>query len=48
MLDQFETEPSDNLAESCPSAGLVMASLSAEGFESEDYHDTFNGEKFLQ
>jgi hypothetical protein len=48
MLEQFEIEPSDNLTEKWESAGIVTASLSAEGFEPEDYHDTLNGEKFLQ
>jgi transposase len=48
MLEQIEIEPSDNLTDKCESAGIVTAKLSAEGFEPEDYHDTLNGEKYLQ
>ena len=49
MLEcKTEEAPSDNLEEECASAAIVSAKLSAEGFEPADYHDTLDGEKFLQ
>jgi transposase len=48
MLEEFGGDPSDNLEERCASAAIVTNKLSAEGYEPEDYHDTLNGEKFLQ
>jgi hypothetical protein len=48
MLEKFGVDPSDNLEEKCPSAAIGTNKLSAEGYEPEDYHDTLNGEKFLQ
>jgi transposase len=48
MLEMPDIDPSDNLNEQYASASVVSAKLSAEGFEPEDYHDTLNGEKFLQ
>jgi len=51
MLEKLgpnDDQPSDNLDEKCTSAAVVTTKLSAEGYEPADYHDTLDGEKFLQ
>lgn len=51
MLEKLgpnDLEPSDNLDEKCASAAIVTTKLSAEGCEPADYHDTLDGDKFLQ
>lgn len=48
MLENENVAPSDNLNDECASTAVVTAKLSAEGIEPEDYHDTLNGEKFVQ
>jgi hypothetical protein len=48
MLAVRGATPSDNLGERCANAAIVNASLSAEGGDREDYHDTLDGEKFCQ
>jgi transposase len=48
MLEDPKAKPSDNLSQKCASAAIVTSKLSAKGFEPEDYHDTLNGEKFLE
>jgi len=48
MLEHPKAKPSDNLSQKCKSAAIVTDKLSVKGFEPEDYHDTMNGEKFLE
>ena len=48
MLTEEDVDGSDNLNDECPSTAVVTGKLSAEGVEPEDYHDTLNGEKFVQ
>jgi hypothetical protein len=49
MLEKADVDPSDELGEKFPSAAIVTSKLSAaDECEPADYHDTMDGEKFLQ